>query len=245
MRPLPNEPGHTDPTGDAIACRELWFRYEKDGPDVVGGLSLAVRQGELLALLGGNGTGKTTLLKLVAGLEQPDRGTVRVSGTLGVLPQAPQALFVKKTVREDLLEFCPDEAKAAQVAALCRLDDLLDRHPFDLSGGEQQRAALAKLLLLDPEVLLLDEPTKGLDAGFKQVLAQILRSLSDQGVTILMVSHDIEFAPPMPTAAPSCLTAPLSRKERPGPFSRATPSTLPPPTAWAAMRPPAPLHRRT
>ncbi len=193
LRPLPNEPGHTDPTGDAIACRELWFRYEKDGPDVVGGLSLAVRQGELLALLGGNGTGKTTLLKLVAGLEQPDRGTVRVSGTLGVLPQAPQALFVKKTVREDLLEFCPDEAKAAQVAALCRLDDLLDRHPFDLSGGEQQRAALAKLLLLDPEVLLLDEPTKGLDAGFKQVLAQILRSLSDQGVTILMVSHDIEF----------------------------------------------------
>ncbi len=120
---------------------------------------------------------------------------------MGVLPQNPQALFVKKTVREDLLELLRDrelsagqrEARAARAVALCRLEELLDRHPYDLSGGEQQRAALAKVLLLEPDILLLDEPTKGLDAEFKQVFAEILQALLRRGVTVLMVSHDVEF----------------------------------------------------
>ncbi len=194
-------PPETESSGSgemAIEANALWFKYEKDLPDVVKGLSLTVQRGEFLALLGGNGTGKTTSLKLLSGILKPYRGEVRVNGSVGVLPQNPQALFVKKTVREDLCELLPKgdpdhDAKAAHATALCRLGGLLDRHPYDLSGGEQQRAALAKVLLLNPDILLLDEPTKGLDAEFKQAFAEILQILLQRGVTILMVSHDIEF----------------------------------------------------
>ena len=186
------------PNGETVvSAQELWFKYEKDLPDVVKGLSLELHKGEFLALLGGNGTGKTTTLKLLASLQKPYRGELTISGSVGMLPQNPQALFVKSTVREDLLEILPKtERKSdrlAQVVSLCKLAELLDRHPYDLSGGEQQRAALAKILLLNPDVLLLDEPTKGLDAEFKQVFGQILRTLQASGVAILMVSHDIEF----------------------------------------------------
>ena len=198
---LPEERRHAYPPEAAITARDLWFKYEKDLPDVVKGLSLTVRRGEFLALLGGNGTGKTTSLKLLSGLLQPCRGELETVGRLGVLPQNPQALFVKKTVREDLFELlkgrslsrAAQEEQVARVVTLCRLEELLDRHPYDLSGGEQQRAALAKILLLEPDVLLLDEPTKGLDAGFKQTLAEILQRLLRRGVAVLMVSHDIEF----------------------------------------------------
>ena len=195
---LSPEPVYACDEEKVIEAEGLWFKYEKDLPDVVKGLSLTVRKGEFLALLGGNGTGKTTSLKLLAGLLTPYRGTVRTSGAVGVLPQNPQTMFVKKTVREDLLELLPKkdpqrEEKAAHVTALCRLEELLDRHPYDLSGGEQQRAALAKVLLLNPDVLLMDEPTKGLDAEFKQLFAEILQTLLRRGVTIVMVSHDVEF----------------------------------------------------
>ncbi|MGN8874349.1 ECF transporter S component [Pseudoflavonifractor sp. HCP28S3_F10] len=198
---LPEEPKHIYPGEAVMEADELWFKYEKELPDVVKGLSLSVRKGEFLALLGGNGTGKTTSLKLLAGLVKPCRGEVRVSGSVGVLPQNPQALFVKKTVREDLFEILKDcglsqthqDADVARVVRLCRLEELLDRHPYDLSGGEQQRAALAKVLLLDPDILLMDEPTKGLDAEFKLTFAEILQTLLRRGVAILMVSHDIEF----------------------------------------------------
>ena len=147
------------------------------------------------------GAGKTTSLKLLTGLQKPYRGEVEMTGSVGVLPQNPQALFVKKTVREDLFEILKDrklskdnqETRVARIVQLCRLGELLDRHPYDLSGGEQQRAALAKVLLLDPDILLMDEPTKGLDAEFKQVFAEIIQVLLRRGVTILMVSHDIEF----------------------------------------------------
>ncbi|MFR1052923.1 MAG: ATP-binding cassette domain-containing protein, partial [Lachnospirales bacterium] len=198
---LPSEPRRTYPNEPAITAEGLWFKYEKELPDVVKGVSLTVRRGEFLALLGGNGTGKTTSLKLLSGLQKPYRGEVRLAGSVGVLPQNPQALFVKKTVREDLFEILKgrnfsgkaQEERVAWAVRLCRLEGLLDRHPYDLSGGEQQRAALAKVLLLGPEILLMDEPTKGLDAEFKQVFAEILQSLLRQGVTLLMVSHDIEF----------------------------------------------------
>lgn len=201
MKALPPEKQHPHSPEIAVQADGLWFRYAPDAPDVVRGLTLTARKGEFLALLGGNGTGKTTSLKLLAGLLTPQRGAVRTAGRIGVLPQHPQALFVKKTVREDLFEILQDcrlsradrEAAAAKIVRLCRLETLLDRHPYDLSGGEQQRAALAKVLLLDPEILLLDEPTKGLDAAFKQVFAEILQVLLRRGVTILMVSHDVEF----------------------------------------------------
>ena len=186
------------PNGETVvSAQELWFKYEKDLPDVVKGLSLELCKGEFLALLGGNGTGKTTTLKLLARLQRPYRGELTITGSVGMLPQNPQALFVKSTVRADLLEILPKSERKterlAQVVSLCKLTELLDRHPYDLSGGEQQRAALAKILLLNPDILLLDEPTKGLDAEFKQVFGQILRTLQASGVAILMVSHDIEF----------------------------------------------------
>ena len=108
------------------------------------GLELTVRRGELFAILGGNGAGKSTTLRLLAGLQKPYRGEVRVTGKTALLPQEVQTLFAQKTVREGLAEVTSDEAMLAYVTALCQLETLLDRHPYDLSGGEQQRAALAK-----------------------------------------------------------------------------------------------------
>ena len=200
LLPLTEEPKQPK-REPVITVASAWFRYEEDSPDVVKGLDLQLGRGEFLALLGGNGAGKSTTLKLLSGLKKPYRGDIVVSGTLGMLPQNPQTLFVKKTVREDLFEIFSgsklpkrqQEERVARMVQLCRLDTLLDRHPYDLSGGEQQRAALAKVLLLQPEILLLDEPTKGLDAEFKQLFAEILRALLAQGVSLLMVSHDVEF----------------------------------------------------
>ena len=198
----------------SIALDEVWFRYAKDAPDVVKGLNFQAHAGEIAAILGGNGTGKTTTLSLIAGIHKPYRGTVRIEGrplaeteglfdgVLGVLPQNPQAIFVRKTVEEDLLEVLSDAKGLSKpeklermhvVVRLCRLGGLLRSHPYDLSGGEQQRAALAKVLLLRPRILLLDEPTKGLDAEFKIIFAGILRDLAGAGVTVVMISHDIEF----------------------------------------------------
>ena len=197
LRPVPEEKKNTPNGETVVSARELWFKYDKDLPDVVKGLSLELHKGEFLTLLGGNGTGKTTTLKLLARLQRPYRGELTITGSVGMLPQNPQALFVKATVREDLLEILQKSERKterlAQAVSLCKLADLLDRHPYDLSGGEQQRAALAKILLLNPDILLLDEPTKGLDAEFKQTFGQILRTLQASGVAILMVSHDIEF----------------------------------------------------
>ena len=196
-----------------IEIKDAWFRYEKDLPDVVKGFNLSVNKGELFCLVGGNGTGKTTALSLISNLNTPYRGDVKIKGQsiskiknlydglLGVLPQNPQSVFVKKTVYLDLMEILSDkkltkeekEQKVHNISVMCRIENLLDSHPYDLSGGEQQRAALAKILLMEPEILLLDEPTKGMDAHFKEEFADILMDLKANGVTILMVSHDIEF----------------------------------------------------
>lgn len=184
-----------------LIAEDIWFRYEKELPDVAKGFSLTLRKGELYALLGGNGAGKSTVLKVLSGLHSPYRGNIRAEGTVGLLPQNPQALFVKRTVREDLLEVLREKKRSKQereermawVVQICELRELLDRHPYDLSGGEQQRVALAKVLLTEPEILLLDEPTKGLDAEFKVRFATILKKLLRQGVSILMVSHDVVF----------------------------------------------------
>ncbi len=180
-----------------VEVEEAWFRYAKDAPDIVKGLELKAYPGQLLAILGGNGAGKSTSLSLISGENRPQRGSVRCRGRVSALPQNPQTLFVKKTVWEDLLEMAGSRAereeKAMAAAQLCRLEPLLERHPYDLSGGEQQRAALAKVLLTEPEILLLDEPTKGLDAAFKLLFAAILEELLAKGVTVIMVSHDVEF----------------------------------------------------
>ena len=203
------------PARAAVELRDVWFRYERDGADVLRGTTLTVPEGSLFAVVGGNGTGKSTMLRAICGVARPYRGKITVLGRrlkdwkraelfrggVAMLPQDPLNLMVKKTVRGDLEEmldgrgFTAGQRTAAvrEVAALTDIVPLLDAHPFDLSGGEVQRAALAKVLLNEPRLLLLDEPTKGLDAFFKEKLAALLRSLTARGTTVLMVSHDVEF----------------------------------------------------
>lgn len=186
-----------------LSMKEVWFRYEKDMPDVLKGLTFDVREGEFFAIVGGNGTGKSTTLGIAAKMRRPYRGEVMLKEgiSIGVLPQNPQSLFVKKTVELDLYEvlsgrkllYEEQESRVEAVIKLCELEELREMHPYDLSGGEQQRAALAKVLLLKPNLLFLDEPTKGLDAHFKLKLARIFKKLNSVGVTLVMVSHDIEF----------------------------------------------------
>ncbi len=185
----------------ALELKEIFFRYEKNLSDVLKGVSEKIYEGEFYALLGGNGTGKSTLLSAIAGILKPQRGKIAITKKVVMLPQNPQTLFVKNTVKLDLLEMLSDkkislaekEKNISDISELCEITALLDKHPYDISGGEQQRAAFAKILLLKPEILLLDEPTKGLDAHFKKKLADIIISLKKAGTTVVMVSHDIEF----------------------------------------------------
>ena len=219
---LPYNKEEKEPKEVLLECRDVWFRYEKDTPDVVKGLNLTLYNGEFYCLLGGNGTGKSTTLSLISRLRKPYRGKILLGGKdirkysdyelfhsfLGVLPQNPQSLFVKKTVELELFEMIGgkkerknDEYNLSMekkevidgIIQVTHLEGLLHRHPYDLSGGEQQRLALAKILLLRPKILLMDEPTKGLDSYFKEEFASILELLKEQGVTIFMISHDIEF----------------------------------------------------
>ncbi len=196
-----------------IQLKDVWFRYQKNSPDVIKGLNVQIGSGELFAIVGGNGTGKTTALSLIGGINTPYRGDVHINGKniskidnlyggiVGVLPQNPQSLFVKNTVYLDLMEMMSNtklgeeqkQQRVKEVASMCCISNLLGSHPYDLSGGEQQRAALAKVLLQCPQILLLDEPTKGMDAHFKQIFAGILKNLQSNGTTVVMVSHDIEF----------------------------------------------------
>lgn len=199
-----------EPKVPAVTLKEVWFRYEKEAPDVLKGVNLQIPKGKIFAIVGGNGTGKSTTLKSICNICKPYRGQVLIDGkkidkyksselfkgNLAMLPQDPQSLFVKKTVREDLEEMLlsgEDKKRVEEVADICDITDLLESHPYDLSGGEQQRAALAKVLLTEPKILLLDEPTKGIDNFFKLKFAEILGRLREKGVTILMVSHDVEF----------------------------------------------------
>lgn len=184
-----------------IEMKDIWFRYSRDENDVLRDFSLSINRGELLCMVGGNGAGKTTALNIMGGIRKHYRGAVKISGKTGILPQNPQTVFVEKTLSRDLMEVLEDhplsgserEKKVREMTELLEIDGLLDMHPYDLSGGEQQRAALAKVLLLEPDILLLDEPTKGLDPDFKEKLAGILTRLIEGGMTIVMASHDIEF----------------------------------------------------
>lgn len=184
-----------------IEMKDIWFRYSRDENDVLRDFSLSINRGELLCMVGGNGAGKTTALNIMGGIRKHYRGAVKISGKTGILPQNPQTVFVEKTLSRDLMEVLEGhplsgserEKKVREMTELLEIDGLLDMHPYDLSGGEQQRAALAKVLLPEPDILLLDEPTKGLDPDFKEKLAGILTRLIEGGMTIVMASHDIEF----------------------------------------------------
>ena len=185
----------------AVKVSNLWFRYDKKSQDVLRDLNLTVDKGQLFCVLGGNGVGKSTTLKVISHILKQQRGKVAVNGTLAMLPQNPQALFTEISVEDEMMEALhdskdPDEVKVQKVLdmlATMEISHLRKSHPYDLSGGEQQRLALGKVLLLDPEIVLLDEATKGLDPFFKISLARVLKKLTDAGKTLFMVSHDIEF----------------------------------------------------
>lgn len=173
---------------------EVSFRYERNTGDVLRQVSLDIYANEILMINGSNGCGKSTMLSLIANLYSPYSGKLRIAKNLrtGMLPQNPELLFTRRSVRDELID-AKDRQQLAEIVRFCRLEELLDRHPYDLSGGEKQRLGLAKVLIADPDILLMDEPTKGLDNGFKMQLADMLRKLQKRGKTIVVVSHDIEF----------------------------------------------------
>lgn len=200
----------------AIELKEVWFRYGKKEPDIMRGVNLSIYPGERFCILGGNGCGKTTMLYVMAGIYKAYRGKVLLYGkrlkeyspeelyhhNVAYLPQNPQTVFLKNTVREDLWEICQamhqDKKEGGEeierIAQKFGLTSLLEQHPYDLSGGEQQKCAIAKMLLTKPKVLLMDEPTKGLDGEGRAALSKLFLELKEEGLTTVTVTHDVEFA---------------------------------------------------
>lgn len=200
----------------AVELKNVWFRYERNSKDIMRGVNLTVYTGEHFCILGGNGTGKTTALSVICAVNKPYRGKIFIKnknikdykngslykGLLGFLPQNPQTVFVCDTVLDDMKELLkaneiPKNMHSEMIektAEMLSVTKFLDKHPYDLSGGEQQKCVIAKLLLLRPQILLLDEPTKGLDAYSKKSFAELLQKLKAKGITIITVTHDIEFA---------------------------------------------------
>ena len=201
---------------NAIEMKNTWFRYERNAPDILRGLNLSVKRGEIFSLLGGNGAGKTTALKVLCGIEKPYRGKIKLLGknikeyrgnelhfhNVALLPQNEHDVFLRDTVESDLRDMCrvlgysavQADEKISAVSEKLGISRLFGKHPYDLSGGEAQKCALAKILLSEPKILLLDEPTKGIAAHAKLTLRDILASLKSEGVTVVIVTHDTEFA---------------------------------------------------
>ncbi len=191
-------PGGPGAGAAAVEIDRAWFRYGRDADWVLRNLRLRVASGRVHALVGGNGCGKSTLLSVVAGAQRLRRGSMRaVQGTRVLLPQDPRALFAQETVADELMEWSgrAGYARADADAMLRRLglEASAGLHPFDLSGGQQQLLAFAKLLLLKPRLLLLDEPTKGLDLACRRTVARLLVGLRAAGATVLMATHDLDF----------------------------------------------------
>ena len=200
---LPAPEKKTKKQKPVLEFKDVWFRYSRELPDVLKGLSFGVYESESFCVLGGNGSGKTTALSAAAGLIKPYSGKITVFGKplkdyrnqslynecLALMPQDIQTVFLRNTVREEL-----EDAGADPASLPFDLTPHLDKHPYDLSGGEQQMCALAKVLALKPKLLLLDEPTKGLDAAAKRDFIGLMRKLTAAGITIVTVTHDVEFA---------------------------------------------------
>ena len=183
----------------AAAIREGWFRYDRASGWVLRGLDVAFSAGAVHAIVGGNGCGKSTMLSVLAKTAKLQRGRMmRGAASAALLPQNPKALLVAETVRDELMEWAStcgyDEAAVQEQAARLGLVGLDARHPYDLSGGQRQLLALAKLLLIGPELLLLDEPTKGLDLASRRIIARALRDHAQAGGTVIMATHDLDFA---------------------------------------------------
>ncbi len=198
---LPESPYQHSPF-PALECKNICFRYERNSSDILNSLTLTVYQNEIFCILGENGSGKSTFLKVISNLLKIYAGSIKIfnkniksykntlyQNCLAFLPQDVQTIFLKNTVQKEL-ESCTSALKLLPFS----LESLFNRHPYDLSGGEQQFVALARVLSAQPKLLLLDEPTKGIDAASKALLIQTLRHLKESGLTIIAVTHDIEFS---------------------------------------------------
>ncbi|MBR3644819.1 MAG: ATP-binding cassette domain-containing protein [Lachnospiraceae bacterium] len=190
----------------SVVIKDVTFSYDKSDKKTLDKLSVSVDKGSFLAIMGGNGSGKTTLMKCMAGILKAGSGKVKTFGKTAYLPQESKALFTEITVEDELAEvfdnFC-GKKKISDKEIVLRVDEMLKlldiemcrkMHPYDLSGGQSQRLGLGKILLTEPDILLLDEPTKGLDAAFKDKFAQLLKRLQNEGKTIIVITHDMEFA---------------------------------------------------
>ncbi len=187
----------------ALEMKNIWFRYERNGADILRDMELTVYVGEVFALLGSNGAGKSTAAMVAAGIRKPYSGSVRLlgkplkayvngslyQGNISLLPQDAESVFLHETVRREL-----QGCEAAAASLPFDFTPLLDRHPYDISGGERQLVALCKALSTDPRLLIADEPSKGLDHNSKELLRKVILGLKKRGVTVVVISHDVEFA---------------------------------------------------
>lgn len=187
--------------------KNVSYSYNKKLPYIIDGVDVSFKEGRITAILGGNGAGKSTMLKLIAGIIEPVRGKIISNKRIIMLPQDPKAVFTEVSVEEELAEVLMDKGNGIynnmpmedkreiveQIIEEFGLNDIRKNNPYDISGGQQEKLAIAKVLLLKPEVLLLDEPTNGLDPYFKKTLGKLLKKINAGGVTIIIVSHDLEF----------------------------------------------------
>ncbi len=197
-----------DSPGDAVVSM-TGVRVELGGQTILSGMSLNVGEGELVALMGRNGSGKTTLLRTVAGLQQVEEGGVTtcgvdmrmsgpadLDGAVGYVPQQATTLFFKERLIDELAFTAEARGTSADIHDVLRQFELEGKaasHPLDLSCGERERAALATVMVGRPRLLLLDEPTRGMDAWKKADLAAHLEWLRTQGVAIMLATHDVEL----------------------------------------------------
>ncbi|MCG2798643.1 MAG: energy-coupling factor ABC transporter ATP-binding protein [Cellulomonas sp.] len=204
-----------------LACRDVHYSYLDRFP-ALAGVSLDVHAGERLALLGANGCGKSTLLKVLDGLVFPTSGTVHAFGRpltedgledaqlsaafrsrVGFVFQNADTQVFSPTVREEIafgplqLGLPPDQVQIRidEVLALLEITELADRTPFQLSGGQKKQVAIASILVMNPQVLLFDEPTAALDPRSRHWLIELMRTLAEAGKTLVLATHDLERLP--------------------------------------------------
>ena len=208
----------------ALSLRDAWFRYERNSDWVLRGLDLSAPEGQVTAIVGGNGSGKTTLLQLACGTLTQQRGRISRphAASQAYLPQSPRAILSAQTVREELMFWSKGAGYAeSDVTAMMErlgLTDVAARNPLDLSGGQQQLVAFAKLLLTRPKLLILDEPTKGLDAAARAKLAHLVLELRQEGRGVLLATHDLAFVAAVADSVSLLFDGAVTCTERPDEF---------------------------
>lgn len=213
-----NSPQPVNENSDNICeLKKVFFRYTKNSADVLKGLNLSVKKREVLSVLGCNGSGKTTLISLINGVNKPFSGKVKINSDIkiSVLPQDPALLFSFDTVVQilnncirafgykdlfkEMNDLHPEKnikpcAEVKNITEQLNITDILYRNPFDLSVGQQQITAFAYIMLCDPDLIILDEPTKGIDKQRKDILIDFIVRMKQLNKTVIIVTHDIDFA---------------------------------------------------